>query len=228
MGDRGAGDPRDRRLGVDVEAHGVASVREEARSLRRTLSAVDDESQRDEMNAAIRAQRERGAVPRSMLPPEDELPEPPPARRGAAAEAWAASRRLARALTRNRSRSAPFTRASQWEMATRRTGRAEAGAADRRRVRRRAHRRLCGRLRGRRAVLLVLVQPRRPRGARRGSASILVSSDGTRLGLLGASGVRQPVALRRISPVMRKAIIDTEDRRFYRTTASTTSGSCGR
>jgi hypothetical protein len=35
---------------------------------------VDDESQRDEMNAAIRAQRERGAVPRSMLPPEDDLP----------------------------------------------------------------------------------------------------------------------------------------------------------
>jgi penicillin-binding protein 1A len=46
-------------------------------------------------------------------------------------------------------------------------------------------------------------------------ASILVSSDGTRLGLLGASGVRQPVALRRISPAMRKAIVDTEDRRFY-------------
>jgi hypothetical protein len=40
---------------------------------------VDDESQRDEMNAAIRAQRERGAVPRSMLPAEDELPEPSPA-----------------------------------------------------------------------------------------------------------------------------------------------------
>jgi hypothetical protein len=41
---------------------------------------VEDESQRDEMNEAIRAQRERGAVPRSMLPPEDELPErkPPP------------------------------------------------------------------------------------------------------------------------------------------------------
>jgi hypothetical protein len=38
---------------------------------------VDDESQRDEMNAAIQAQRERGAVPRSMLPPEDELPEVP-------------------------------------------------------------------------------------------------------------------------------------------------------
>jgi hypothetical protein len=35
---------------------------------------VDEESQRDEMNAAIRAQRERGAVPRSMLPPEDDLP----------------------------------------------------------------------------------------------------------------------------------------------------------
>jgi hypothetical protein len=40
---------------------------------------VDEESQRDEMNAAIRAQRERGAVPRSMLPPEDEpLPLPQP------------------------------------------------------------------------------------------------------------------------------------------------------
>jgi hypothetical protein len=39
---------------------------------------VDDESQREEMNAAIRAQRERGAVPRSMLPPEDDL-QPAPA-----------------------------------------------------------------------------------------------------------------------------------------------------
>jgi hypothetical protein len=38
---------------------------------------VTEESQRDEMNAAIRAQRERGAVPRSMLPPEEELPQPP-------------------------------------------------------------------------------------------------------------------------------------------------------
>jgi penicillin-binding protein 1A len=46
-------------------------------------------------------------------------------------------------------------------------------------------------------------------------ASILVSSDGTRLGLLGASGLRQPVGLRRISPAMRKAMVDTEDRRFY-------------
>ena len=44
--------------------------------MRRTLRAVDDESQRDEMNAAIRAQRERGNVPKSMLPPEDELPVP--------------------------------------------------------------------------------------------------------------------------------------------------------
>jgi hypothetical protein len=35
---------------------------------------TDEESQRDEMNAAIRAQRERGAVPRSMLPPEEDLP----------------------------------------------------------------------------------------------------------------------------------------------------------
>ena len=52
---------------------------------RRTIGRVtDEESQRDEMNAAIRAQRERGAVPRSMLPPDDEpsppkTPAPPPA-----------------------------------------------------------------------------------------------------------------------------------------------------
>jgi hypothetical protein len=45
--------------------------------VRRTTRAVDDESQREEMNAAIRAQRERGAVPRSILPPEDGLPERP-------------------------------------------------------------------------------------------------------------------------------------------------------
>jgi hypothetical protein len=38
---------------------------------------VDEESQRDEMNAAIRAQRARGNVPRSMLPPDDE-PAPQP------------------------------------------------------------------------------------------------------------------------------------------------------
>jgi hypothetical protein len=60
--------------------------------VRRTLRTVEDESQRDEMNAAIRAQRERGAVPRSMLPAEEEPapaasaavgppPEPPPAKR---------------------------------------------------------------------------------------------------------------------------------------------------
>jgi membrane peptidoglycan carboxypeptidase len=46
-------------------------------------------------------------------------------------------------------------------------------------------------------------------------ASILVSRDGTRIGLLGASGSRQPVALHRISPEMRKAIIAIEDQRFY-------------
>ena len=45
--------------------------------MRRTLRAVEDESQRDEMNAAIRAQRERGAVPRSMLPPDEDLPPAP-------------------------------------------------------------------------------------------------------------------------------------------------------
>jgi hypothetical protein len=47
----------------------------------------EEESQRDEMNEAIRAQRERGAVPRSMLPPDDEAPTrpptpPPPPKRG--------------------------------------------------------------------------------------------------------------------------------------------------
>jgi len=36
------------------------------------LPDVTEESQRDAMNAAIRAQRERGNVPRSMLPPDDE------------------------------------------------------------------------------------------------------------------------------------------------------------
>src|SRR6266567_549792 len=46
-------------------------------------------------------------------------------------------------------------------------------------------------------------------------ASVLLARDGTRLGLLGASGNRVPVSFRRISPVMRRAIIDTEDRRFY-------------
>jgi hypothetical protein len=40
---------------------------------------MEEASQRDEMNEAIRAQRERGAVPRSMLPPDDEAPPQPPA-----------------------------------------------------------------------------------------------------------------------------------------------------
>jgi penicillin-binding protein 1A len=46
-------------------------------------------------------------------------------------------------------------------------------------------------------------------------ASIILASDGTHLGLLGATGNRQPVSIQRINPVMRKAIVDTEDRRFY-------------
>ena len=46
-------------------------------------------------------------------------------------------------------------------------------------------------------------------------ASVLLARDGTRLGILGASGDRTPVSFQRISPVMRRAIIDTEDRRFY-------------
>lgn len=39
---------------------------------------MTDESHREAMNDAIRAQRERGNVPKSMLPPEDE-PAPVPA-----------------------------------------------------------------------------------------------------------------------------------------------------
>jgi penicillin-binding protein 1A len=46
-------------------------------------------------------------------------------------------------------------------------------------------------------------------------ASVLLSHDGTRLGLLGATGNRRPISLQRVSPAMRKAIVDTEDRRFY-------------
>ena len=46
-------------------------------------------------------------------------------------------------------------------------------------------------------------------------ASVLLARDGTRLGMLGASGERLPVSLRKISPVMRRAIVDIEDRRFY-------------
>ena len=46
-------------------------------------------------------------------------------------------------------------------------------------------------------------------------ASVLLARDGTRLGLLGASGARLPVPLEKISPALRKAIVATEDRRFY-------------
>jgi len=46
-------------------------------------------------------------------------------------------------------------------------------------------------------------------------ASVLYYSNGTQLGTLGASSNRMPVGLSKISPMMRKAIIDTEDRRFY-------------
>jgi len=37
-----------------------------------------EQSHRDEMNAAIRAQRERHAVPRSIAPADDEQPQPEP------------------------------------------------------------------------------------------------------------------------------------------------------
>jgi penicillin-binding protein 1A len=46
-------------------------------------------------------------------------------------------------------------------------------------------------------------------------ASVLYYANGTELGTLGATSNRLPVGLNRISPLMRKAIVDTEDRRFY-------------
>jgi penicillin-binding protein 1A len=46
-------------------------------------------------------------------------------------------------------------------------------------------------------------------------ASVLLARDGTRLGMLGTSGARFPVSFQRISPVERRAIVDTEDSRFY-------------
>jgi hypothetical protein len=45
---------------------------------------MTEQSHRDEMNAAIRAQRERQAVPRSVAPAEEQSPPPaaPAARKG--------------------------------------------------------------------------------------------------------------------------------------------------
>ncbi len=48
-----------------------------------------------------------------------------------------------------------------------------------------------------------------------GQASTLYYSNGTELGTLGATSSRMPVGFNKISPNMRKAIVDTEDRRFY-------------
>src|SRR5579871_1784087 len=45
--------------------------------------------------------------------------------------------------------------------------------------------------------------------------SVLYYANGQQLGTLGATSSRIPVSFNYISPVMRKAIIDTEDRRFY-------------
>jgi penicillin-binding protein 1A len=46
-------------------------------------------------------------------------------------------------------------------------------------------------------------------------ASVLLARDGTRIGLLGRAGARFPVSFQRIDPTMRRAIVDTEDSRFY-------------
>ncbi|HEY2353924.1 MAG TPA: transglycosylase domain-containing protein [Gaiellaceae bacterium] len=50
-------------------------------------------------------------------------------------------------------------------------------------------------------------------GASQGS--VLYYSNGRQLGTLGATSNRLPVGLNHISPLMQKAIVDTEDRRFY-------------
>ena len=39
---------------------------------------MSEQSHREEMSAAIRAQRERQAVPRTIAPPEEPQPEPEP------------------------------------------------------------------------------------------------------------------------------------------------------
>jgi penicillin-binding protein 1A len=48
-----------------------------------------------------------------------------------------------------------------------------------------------------------------------GQESVLLASDGTRIGALGASRTRIPVSFDQISPEMRKAMVAAEDRRFY-------------
>ncbi|HEY2209613.1 MAG TPA: transglycosylase domain-containing protein [Gaiellaceae bacterium] len=46
-------------------------------------------------------------------------------------------------------------------------------------------------------------------------ASVLLARDGSRIGMLGSSGARLPVSLPKVSPIMRQAMVDTEDSRFY-------------
>ena len=191
--------------------------------MRRTLKAMEDESQREEMNAAIQAQRERGNVPKSMLPPEDEPPVQAPAPADPPAPEPGRRHRSA-ACSHGCSGAEPVTRTRPRRLPERRMGdcaRAQRGLRLKRGLQIAA------------ACVVVLVGAFAVGTAVAGpffwyscsldgleahgpsQASILVSRDGTRLGLLGATGVRQPVALQRISPVMRKAIVDTEDRRFY-------------
>ena len=69
MRDRRPGDDGDRRQGVGVEAHGYPTPT----GRRGAPNAVDvpampEQSHREEMSAAIRAQRERRAAPRSIAP----------------------------------------------------------------------------------------------------------------------------------------------------------------
>ena len=61
-----------------------------------------------------------------------------------------------------------------------------------------------------------------------GSNTFIYAADNSRLGVIPAERNRQPVELDRISTWMPKATVAIEDRRFYRTTASTRRASPAR
>ena len=79
VGDSRAGEDGDRGQGVGVEAHrrNRLTGRRPSRNAV-VVSAMAEQSHRDEMNAAIRAQRERKAAPRSIASEPAQSHEPPP------------------------------------------------------------------------------------------------------------------------------------------------------
>ena len=79
MRDRRAGNDGDRGQGVGIEAHRYLTPTGR-RGPRNAVdvSAMSEQSHRDEMSAAIRAQRERRAAPRSIAPEPAPTPEAEP------------------------------------------------------------------------------------------------------------------------------------------------------